>query len=74
MITAYTAPQFKNCQITPNLTFAVDNCLDTRNTVNNANNFDFRVDHHFSEKNVVFGRAYMMWDTEQRDRRGTQPL
>lgn len=63
VITAYTGPQFKNCQITPNLTFAVDNCLDTRSTVNNANNFDFRVDHHFSEKNVVFGRAYMMWDT-----------
>jgi len=63
VIKAYTASQYANCKITPNLTFAIDNCLDTRNTVNNANNFDFRVDHHFSEKNTVFGRAYMMWDT-----------
>ena len=38
------------------------NCLDSRNTINNANNFDFRVDHHFSEKNTVFARAYMMWN------------
>ncbi|MDR3701254.1 MAG: TonB-dependent receptor [Candidatus Sulfopaludibacter sp.] len=63
VISAYTAPQYKNCQFTPNLTFAIDNCLDSRTSNNNANNFDFRVDHHFSEKNIVFGRAYMMWDT-----------
>ena len=62
VIKAYTAPALQNCQITPNLTFAVDNCLDTRNTVNNADNFDFRVDHHFSDRNTVFARAYMMWD------------
>src|SRR5579871_118743 len=63
VIAAYTAPQYKNCQFTPNLTFAIDNCLDSRSNVNNANNYDFRVDHHFSDKNIVFGRAYMMWDT-----------
>jgi hypothetical protein len=63
VIQAYTAAQYKNCKFTPNLSFAVDNCLDHRNTVNNANNFDFRVDHRFSDKNTVFGRAYMMWDT-----------
>jgi hypothetical protein len=63
VISAYTAPQFKDCQFSPNYSFAVDNCLDSRNTVNNANNFDFRVDHRFSDKNSVFGRAYMMWDT-----------
>jgi Carboxypeptidase regulatory-like domain len=62
VISAYTATQAANCQFTPNLTFAIDNCLDSRKTVNNANNFDFRVDHHFSDKNTVFGRAYMMWD------------
>jgi len=62
VIAAYTAPQYNNCKFTPNLTFAIDNCLDSRQTVNNANNFDFRVDHHFSDKNTVFGRAYMMWD------------
>jgi Carboxypeptidase regulatory-like domain/TonB dependent receptor len=63
VISAYTAPQLKNCGFTPNLTFAVDNCLDSRNNVNDADNFDFRIDHHFSDKNTVFGRAYMMWDS-----------
>ena len=63
VITAYTASEYKNCAFAPNLTFAVDNCLDQRNTNNNSNNFDFRVDHHFSDRNTVFGRAYMMWDT-----------
>ncbi len=63
VITAYTAPQLKNCAFSPNLTFAVDNCLDSRSSINNADNFDFRVDHHFSEKNTVFARAYMLWDT-----------
>lgn len=63
VISAYTAGTFKNCEITPNLTFAVDNCLDTRSTVNNANNYDIRIDHHFSDRNTIFGRAYMMWDS-----------
>jgi len=62
VIQAYTASQAKNCAFTPNFVSAVYNCLDSRNTVNNANNYDFRIDHHFSEKNVVFARAYMMWD------------
>lgn len=63
VISAYTQSEYKNCAFTPNLTFAVDNCLDTRQNVNNANNFDFRIDHHFSEKDTVFARAYMLWDT-----------
>jgi Carboxypeptidase regulatory-like domain/TonB dependent receptor-like, beta-barrel len=63
VIQAYTGAEYKNCAFSPNYAFAVDNCLDQRNTINNANNFDFRVDHHFSDKNTVFGRAYMMWDT-----------
>ncbi|HZS56174.1 MAG TPA: TonB-dependent receptor [Bryobacteraceae bacterium] len=63
VITAYTGSEYKNCAFTPNLTFAIDNCLDTRNNINNADNFDFRIDHHFNEKNTVFARAYMMWDT-----------
>jgi len=62
VIKAYTAPALSNCGFTPNLTFAVDNCLDTRSSVNNANNYDMRIDHRFNEKNTVFGRAYMMWD------------
>jgi hypothetical protein len=60
---AYTASEFKNCQFAPNYSFAVYNCLDQRNTTSNANNFDFRLDHRFSDKNTVFGRAYMMWAT-----------
>ena len=69
VIKAYTASQSTNCAFTPNLTFAIDNCLDSRNKTDNANNFDFRIDHHFSDKNTVFGRAYMMWDTDNGNRR-----
>jgi len=74
VISAYTASDYKNCQFTPNLTFAVDNCLDSRQTVNNNNNFDFRVDHHFSDKNTVFGRAYMMWDSNHGIVAGTSSI
>lgn len=63
VIAAYTGPELKNCAFTPNYTFAVDNCLDTRPSINNANNFDFRVDQHFGPNNTVFARAYMLWDT-----------
>ena len=59
-----------NCAFTPNYTLSVpSNCLDTRSKTDVANNFDFRVDHHFSDKNTVFGRAYMMWDTDTANRR-----
>jgi hypothetical protein len=63
-ISAYTAAQYKNCAFTPNLAFAVDNCLDTRNKTDVANNFDIRIDHRINDKNTIFGRAYMMWDTD----------
>jgi hypothetical protein len=63
VISAYTAPQYKNCAFTPNLTFAVSNCLDTRNKTDVANTIDVRIDQRFGDKNTVFGRAYMMWDT-----------
>ncbi|HTS64718.1 MAG TPA: carboxypeptidase-like regulatory domain-containing protein, partial [Candidatus Acidoferrales bacterium] len=62
IIQAYTGTQGKNCAFTPNYVSAVYNCLDSRSTVNNANNYDFRIDHHFSEKNMVFARAYLMWN------------
>ena len=62
VIQAYTGPQAKNCAFTPNYVSAVYNCLDSRNTINNADNWDFRLDHHFSDKNVVFARAYLMWN------------
>ena len=65
VVSAYTAPQYKNCQFAPNYVFAVDNCLDQRNKTDVSNNFDIRIDHHFSDKNTVFARAYMLWDTDQ---------
>src|SRR5579871_2332648 len=52
-----------NCTFTPNLSFAVDNCLDSRNTTDSNNNWDVRVDHRFGTHDTVFGRAYMMWDS-----------
>jgi Carboxypeptidase regulatory-like domain/TonB dependent receptor len=64
VISAYTAPQLKNCAYTPNYTFAVDNCLDARQKTDNASNYDIRIDHHFSARDTIFGRAYMMWDTD----------
>jgi len=66
VIKSYIGSQGSNCAFSPNYALSVlDNCLDTRNKTDVANNFDFRVDHHFSEKNTVFGRAYMLWDTDQ---------
>jgi hypothetical protein len=64
VISAYTAPQLKNCAFTPNYAFALDDCLDSRNKTDVSNNFDIRIDHHISEKNIVFARAYMLWDTD----------
>ena len=65
VITAYTASQYSNCKFQPNYVFAIDNCLDTRNKTDVANNFDIRIDHHFSDRNTVFGRASMLFDTDQ---------
>jgi hypothetical protein len=64
VISQYTAAEYKNCAYTPNYAFAVDNCLDSRSKTDVANNYDIRIDHHFSDKNVVFGRAYMLWDSD----------
>ncbi len=74
VISAYTASEYKNCAFTPNYAFAVDNCLDTRNKTDVANNFDIRIDHHFSDRNTVFGRAYMLWDTDTGIEAGTTSL
>ncbi len=58
VIKAYLGSQPSNCAFTPNYALSVlDNCLDSRNKTDVANNFDFRIDHHFSDKNTVFGRA-----------------
>jgi hypothetical protein len=74
VIKSYTAPELANCSFTPNYTFAVDNCLDSRPTTNVANNVDLRIDHHFSSKNTVFARAYMMWDVGTGLEAGTTSL
>jgi hypothetical protein len=74
VIKAYTTSAFTNCQFSPNYSFAVYNCLDQRNSINNANNYDFRVDHRFSDKNAVFARAYMMWDTNNGIVAGTNSI
>ncbi len=72
VIKAYLGSQPANCAFTPNYALSVlSNCLDTRSKTDVANNFDFRVDHHFSDKNTVFGRAYMMWDTDTSNVAGT---
>lgn len=63
VISAYTGSALKDCGVTPNYAFSTANCLDSRNHTDTANNFDYRLDYHISDKNVVFGRAYMMWDT-----------
>jgi hypothetical protein len=52
----------------------VHNCLDARQKTDVANNFDFRIDHHFSEKNTVFARAYMLWDADTGIVAGTTSL
>ena len=64
VISQYTAAAYTRCAYTPNYAFAVDNCLDSRSKTDVANNYDIRIDHHFNEKNTVFGRAYMLWDTD----------
>lgn len=74
VIKAYTASQAKDCAFTPNYVSAVYNCLDSRNTVNNANNYDFRIDHHFNDKNTVFARAYLMWNDNNGIVAGTSSL
>jgi hypothetical protein len=74
VIKAYTSNS-QNCLFSPNYALSVlYNCLDARNKTDVANNFDFRIDHHFSEKNTVFGRAYMMWDTDTGIVAGTTSL
>ncbi len=75
LVTVIKAYSLQNCGYTPNYGLGVlDNCLDTRNKTDVANNFDFRVDHHFSENNIVFARAYMLWDTDTGIVNGTNSL
>ncbi len=74
LVSVIKAYSLGNCAFTPNLTFAVDNCLDSRNKTDSANNYDIRIDHRFGAKDSVFGRAYMMWDTDTGIVAGTNSL
>jgi len=66
VIKAYLGNQPTNCAFSPNLALGVlDNCLDARNKTDLNSNLDGRIDEHLSEKNIVFARAYMMWDRTQ---------
>ena len=73
-IASYTASEYKNCAFTPNLAFAVDNCLDTRNKTDVDNTINVRIDEHLSDKDQIFARAYMMWDTDTGIVAGTNSL
>ncbi len=74
LVAVIKAYSLGNCAFTPNLTFAVDNCLDSRNKTDNANNYDIRIDHHLGNKDTIFGRAYMLWDTDTGIVAGTNSL
>ncbi|MGO9642283.1 MAG: carboxypeptidase regulatory-like domain-containing protein [Candidatus Acidiferrales bacterium] len=74
VINAYTSAEYKNCAFTPNYTFAVDNCLDSRPTTNNADNMDARIDQHFGSKDTIFARAYMFWNSPTAIVAGTTSL
>jgi len=75
IVSVIKAYSLSNCAFTPNYALSIlDNCLDTRSKTDIANNFDFRVDHHFSERNTVFARAYMLWDTSTGIVNGTNSL
>ena len=74
VIKAYTAPELANCGFTPNYTFAVDNCLDSRPKTDLNSNMDARIDEHFGTHDTIMARAYMMWDTTTSIVAGTTSL
>jgi hypothetical protein len=74
VISAYTAAQAKDCAFSPNYTFAVFNCLDSRSKTDYASNYDYRIDHRFGTHDNIFGRGYMLWDTDTGIVAGTTSL
>ena len=74
VISAYTASQYKNCAFSPNYAVEVDNCLDSRPRTDDANNMDVRIDQHLGSRDVIFGRAYMLWDSDTQIVAGTTSL
>ncbi len=49
VIKAYLGNIPTSCQFTPNYAFEIHNCFDTRETENNSNNMDARIDQHFGK-------------------------
>ena len=64
LMQAYTSQQAKACAFTPNFATNVDNCLDSRPTTDDSENFDARIDEHLGNKDTLFGRSSMFWDTD----------
>lgn len=62
VVSAYTASEAKTCAFTPNYATAVDNCLDSRQKTDHAENIDARIDHYFGSHDTLMGRAYLLWD------------
>jgi hypothetical protein len=62
VVSAYTSAEAKACAFAPNYATAVDNCLDSRQKTDHAENIDARIDQYFGTHDIVMGRAYMMWD------------
>ncbi len=64
LASAYTAKQATACAFTPNYATNVDNCLDSRPTTDNSENINVRIDEHLGNKDTLWGRTSMFWDTD----------
>jgi hypothetical protein len=71
VIQAYLGNVPQTCQFVPNYVFEVHNCFDARETQNDSNNMDARIDQHFGTKDTIFGRASMFWDNSPGVNTGT---
>lgn len=64
LASAYTKTQAAACLFSPNYATNVDNCLDSRPTTDNSENINARIDEHLGNKDTLWGRASMFWDTD----------
>jgi hypothetical protein len=64
LIKAYTSTQAAACAFTPNYATNIDNCLDSRPTTDNSENMNVRIDEHLGNKDTLWGRTSMFWDTD----------
>ncbi len=74
VIQAYTKTQAAACAFTPNYATNVDNCLDSRATTDDSENIDARIDEHLGNKDTLFGRTSMFWDTHDAIVAGTTSI